>query len=287
MDLENFPDQVLLTEILPNIPLRDLLNLCSANMRFNNLCKEELLWMIKFRKEYSSMIKPDYITWKELYMGVTNGNIKNINVYINGNIIGNVYLYLDKLDYNINNYDKIINLIPIKRRKSNISIIYTDNNFLPILFQSNSQKEIKILSTNVYDIQYVIVLNADIILFPKCESVLDIPKMRFIIVNYFMVKRSFYGYIWPNGNFSIVNNSVRSPDIKIRLLGKSCRYMRKNDLLNLIMMIPHEYVIFELGKLYPGHIIDVYLMILTHYSRSKICDFIYNYLNQTGGLIKI
>lgn len=296
MNLEIFPDQVLLTEILPNIPLRDLLNICSTNIRFRDLCREELLWMIKFRKQYPNFIKPENITWRQLYLDL---NIKNVDVYVDGDVVGNIRIYIEDKDDFINNYDDIINLISNEQLGDNFIIIYTDRLFYPVLLQCYPDIKTKTLNKNINDIDHIIILNGALadeicktsetkitrgrkpvnkILHEERKTQKIIDRLRFNIIESVMKNKDFYGYVEQDGKLNIVENFDEF-DMDSRSLnrGRYCQTYPKEKLLDIIYRMPLAYLVENFG--YEYH--DTLLNLMRH----ELCNIIYNYLRENDSLI--
>jgi hypothetical protein len=59
-------EDVLLTRIFPELPLADLENLCSINIKFNNVCKNDYLWQSKVIINHPNLVKqkPINMSWK-------------------------------------------------------------------------------------------------------------------------------------------------------------------------------------------------------------------------------
>ena len=86
--LLNFSDEVLISEVLPRLPLETLGRLCSSDARISTLCQDESLWQVKTQQEFSqeSRMKPDLIHWRDYYQVLKIG--KKIPVYFNGDVVG-------------------------------------------------------------------------------------------------------------------------------------------------------------------------------------------------------
>ena len=69
MYLENQPDDILINEVLPELSLRELKELCTSSIRFKKLCEYDELWrrkvLIEFPRSYIS--KPADLNWFEYY----------------------------------------------------------------------------------------------------------------------------------------------------------------------------------------------------------------------------
>jgi hypothetical protein len=69
---ESLPDDLLLEEILPSLPLDDLMRLCSTSRRLHDLCQTDAMWARRLLQEYPSTVanKPANLTWQDYYFQV-------------------------------------------------------------------------------------------------------------------------------------------------------------------------------------------------------------------------
>lgn len=67
LNLENFPPEILISQILPKMPLPQLLSLCQSNMYFNELCKDEQLWRTKIELDYPNNFTNTTKSFKQTY----------------------------------------------------------------------------------------------------------------------------------------------------------------------------------------------------------------------------
>jgi hypothetical protein len=69
---ESLPDDLLLEEILPSLPLDDLMSLCSTSRRLHALCQTDAMWARRLRLEYPERVaeKPANLTWQDYYFQV-------------------------------------------------------------------------------------------------------------------------------------------------------------------------------------------------------------------------
>lgn len=131
------PDEVLIFEVLPKLPIESLVNFCQINQRINDICKNDTLWQLKTYNDYPDKInnKPELLLWVDYY----NQLYKFIPIYINGDIIG----YRDKTDLinrdvNFNGLeiflgDKNLKPIMIIQYPSNVIVKTANINDLPLI----------------------------------------------------------------------------------------------------------------------------------------------------------
>lgn len=82
------PDDTLLEEILPELPLDALTNFCTTNKRINALCEEDVIWAERIKREYPAMFssKPPKSTWYDYYFTISPYRV--IPIWSNKSIIG-------------------------------------------------------------------------------------------------------------------------------------------------------------------------------------------------------
>lgn len=106
--LLSFSDEVLLNTVFPTLSLDILENLCSSNIRFNNICQNERLWIHKVTNDYPDFInqKPNTFTWKDFYIYLYH-NVKRVPIIYNNSIA--YYIWINKFD----NFDTIKSKITV------------------------------------------------------------------------------------------------------------------------------------------------------------------------------
>lgn len=72
MNLQEIPIEVFTDHLLPNLPVRDLLNLTCTNKFFAVLCTDETFWMRKLEQDYNFTGAGTARTsgWKFIYRGL-------------------------------------------------------------------------------------------------------------------------------------------------------------------------------------------------------------------------
>ena len=94
----NLPNEVLLNELFPKLPLQSLSNLCQTRTKLRNIWLDDNLWKILICKDYSSYVhqKPEDMLWYEYYRYLST-LIHQIPVSLRigtyREIIGNIDLY--------------------------------------------------------------------------------------------------------------------------------------------------------------------------------------------------
>ena len=97
MDLTQIPFDVLLTS-LEQMPLPNLLKLCSSDKYFRTLCQDERLWKRRTELEFGNKTKPVNSTWKEYYLSFIN---RKVPIYYQGDVVGNTIIYSDNKEYTL------------------------------------------------------------------------------------------------------------------------------------------------------------------------------------------
>ncbi|SNW62389.1 Hypothetical protein ORPV_485 [Orpheovirus IHUMI-LCC2] len=93
--LRSLPDDILISEVLPNIQLDILDHLCKCDKRFVQLCECDTLWYQRIKKEYPSRLikKTSTISHKDYYLHLYKSDI--YPVYVNGDIVDYIRLMED------------------------------------------------------------------------------------------------------------------------------------------------------------------------------------------------
>ena len=87
-DYSSLPDEVLLETFLPQLPIGDLLSLCTADVRVSNLCRNERLWFRKVFSEFPEWtnFKPENMSYRDYY-SILPG-LKDIPIFLQNNKVG-------------------------------------------------------------------------------------------------------------------------------------------------------------------------------------------------------
>lgn len=153
--LLNLPNDTLLRDILPKIPLSTLTEACSLHPRINQLCQLDKLWQdrtaFEFFKEYNN--KPLDISWRDYYLLLT------------GNKIIPVYLGNDQID-SIMFVPRFFELT-LKRLLPNLTniqqpyyIVFSDNDNMPYYMVREPENTISILSENYRNISKATIIQS-------------------------------------------------------------------------------------------------------------------------------
>jgi hypothetical protein len=136
--LELFPDEILLHEILLKLSLTELSRLCRSSRRFQRLCNNDELWRVKIGREYPGY--PNYLNlsyynfYRFLYESLA------IPVYFMGDNYGNIRISNNNYIYSFAQVSIILNKIlkPFFEEFKVTSIdrfkvVFTNSNFIPLV----------------------------------------------------------------------------------------------------------------------------------------------------------
>ena len=223
------PDNILITSILPKLPLNDLLELCESNQHFNDLCQNELLWkhrmMIKFPELLKS--KPNSIIWKDFYLYYeTVDNV--LPIYYHGDLI---------------------EIVPISRHYLNNIIPYILS-YIPSDLQDD-----KVIVFIGYDLKILFMSSFPYLTndFEEGWSSINIPYKMIISDNLNFEDSDVYKELTSplgnppiygknsGGNFNIIDSRNLNPnDQRLRSRGRSCHTIPSQVLLNLIQLFDYD-----------------------------------------------
>lgn len=79
--LEDLPNEILVKDILPTLPLGYMLNLCQANKKFSLLCQDDIIWRYRLINEFGDLNKPINFSWKEYYYSLVELNILSLSIH--------------------------------------------------------------------------------------------------------------------------------------------------------------------------------------------------------------
>jgi hypothetical protein len=150
--LLNLPNDTLVRDILPQLPLSTLSQACSSSSRINELCKDEDLWMVRTNLEYSEFFnnKPNNMSWVNYYIKLLKSKI--IPVYLNNNEIGNVNFIPDLFDLTLEQF---------LSRFTNINepyyIIFGDDKNSPYILVREPENKIDLLPGDYKNITKIVI----------------------------------------------------------------------------------------------------------------------------------
>lgn len=290
---EQFPDEIMLTKLLPRIPTRDLLKLCQTNQKFNKIGHDQGLWLIKCKKyipDTFKYFKNDSQTWRDFYL---SNIIKSVDIFYNGNRM-TYQIYLDDIIRDLKNifqdYKHFSGLFLVDEFLSPILMVCRNN---PLIKNFNHQK-------NIFDMKAIVAFGNE-----KKISV-DIynegqpkPNNKNIDVRDDKIYKTIISSIYNNvtGKFPIGFNTenglyitIPSDDHRHRRPPVPFNNMNIKDLIKLLSYIDID---IELPKVnihdnnnlidelirqgYSDNDLDL-LNKLSRVDRRKICAIIYDYL---------
>lgn len=156
MSLEYLSDDVLLNEILVQLPLSKLMQLCQSNKRFQILCQSDSLWENRAKYELSpemleqlvSQYSQTPFTWRNFYQYMMASF--PVPVYLNGDIIDHQRVYYHNLQLTISNL--------VTMQKPYYSVIFLDDYSQPIVYGIYPSFRLKFLLENVQSITKILLI---------------------------------------------------------------------------------------------------------------------------------
>ena len=95
--LLSLPDETLLREIFPYLPVEVINNLCPLHSRLANICNTEYLWQVLIQRDFHRSNKPEGMSWRQAYQFFrTYTNPLNAANALEQLKIGNTVLGLDQ-----------------------------------------------------------------------------------------------------------------------------------------------------------------------------------------------
>ena len=65
-NFELLSDEVIVTNILPQLSIEDLIRLCQVDTRFNQICQDERVWQMLSKQKFN-IDDPGHLSWKDVY----------------------------------------------------------------------------------------------------------------------------------------------------------------------------------------------------------------------------
>ena len=230
---EGIPDNILVTSILPKLPLNNLLELCESNQYFNKLCQNELLWkhrmMIKFPQLVKS--KSNNISWKHFYLYHETSIM--VPVYYHGDIVSEIPIS----EHYLNNILPYILFYLSDYIQNNQSIGFIKNlrdyNTLELLFTIESPYlTIKTIQEfNINDIDKIILIDNPIFnanIWDELTSPLGTPP----IYGYYESETYIFIIIDKRNLFGGIATSR----------GRACVGMNINDIISILKLLGHDNI---------------------------------------------
>lgn len=135
--LLQFPDQVLLTSVLPSFNLPDLLRLCGASARLRGLCQLKEVWRIKLNDDFPEWIrfKPQNLSLRDYYLALAKS--WEVPVYLGGYPAGTTRVSDLNLEFSTAQVAQMLNL---NNNPSYVYITFAEENNSPILLLQYPQR---------------------------------------------------------------------------------------------------------------------------------------------------
>lgn len=253
--IESLPDEILFN-VLVNLGLPDLLNLCQTSRRVYNICQDDTLWYQRIIREFPWEInsKPGGQTWEEWYIYVYNH--QDIPVYRNGKLLGTV---------RIQNNDPTSTFGRLEQYLDDASqIIYGgDGNINVYVYQYINQR---ILPSIQQDRFRMVRLNEQRV------------PIRYINITYNSIQGlaiyllhqddtiRIYGYV--SGGMLFILDYTNLHDVKFAPRAKNCRNILRGDIINYIMTLRNGINMEELQNT----------------DRNQLCQMLRTILSEDGRL---
>ncbi len=280
------PDQVLINVVLPKFSANVLENLCYSNVKFNTICHNDQLWQIKSMNELPSFVnlKPIDMTWKDYYLSFLRP------VYYHGDVISYVLYTPDNISQTI---ESIVPYIEQYGLIGNVNIVFIDANHNPYIVVKYPSYTLDVRNTNYINVNRIVLIVDDrfaqeiavdqtprrerIRLGPRLTNINEQPVSKEgvdyidqqIIYDELISNLGtppIYGTILENSKFRIIDNT---PGYAIRMVrkGRLCDFFETNDLRDFLIALG-----FDQEQ-------------LNNYSRSDLCNLIYQRLLEIGHII--
>lgn len=82
--IESLPLEVIISQILPELSLYDVIQLCQSSTVFNDLCENQYIWKILLQRDFPEIIEDLGPDWKRTYIDLVT---KRIPIVLNGDVI--------------------------------------------------------------------------------------------------------------------------------------------------------------------------------------------------------
>lgn len=150
--LLDFPDNILIQQILPKIPFAELDRACLSSPNVSRLCKREELWAAKVKYDYPQFLnqKPSDMKWVRYYVYLNDR--RSIPVEVNGLSIGNIMFSFKVFDLTmkdlLNSYTDF---------KQPYYIMFTDDDNKPYILIREPDNKLRTLSEKYDEITKIVI----------------------------------------------------------------------------------------------------------------------------------
>ena len=226
--LSSFPDEVLLSEILPRLPLQTLINICATNSRLDTLCKDEGLWIARTQSEFpqQARMKPEGIPWKDYYLAWATGRL--LPIYYNGDRIGSAQFI--PAYFNI----VISTIIPhiIQYGLTNTNILFVNRTPKSVVIVRYPELEMIVKNTDYDSIDRIIFFAGQL----QDGDVTDL-NLWYELVSPFG-HPSVYGTLLPNNDLVLIEpEPIPAADIRSIRRGRKCSTYPRDYLIRIAQLL--------------------------------------------------
>lgn len=294
---ESIPDDILLEEILPSLPVDDLSRLCSTSRRLHDLCQVDAMWARRVRLNYPDYVakKPANVTWQDYYFQAPQ--YRDIPIWMNRQIVDTEWFHPSNpipsrhlVDDYVSRYPNLLILYTTKGLAPIYSVIYENGRLIQSHRYGIPSNQIgRIILSNDPDVIHVFIEQpipvSTLTRIGRGRQRQETPEQA---IQRYHDKRdrelrteigsllSTYGIIYQRPNaelqFSIIRRDVNQPiptDRRQHLIGRNCLTIPRNELTQLIR---------EFGS-------DVSEADLAAMNRAALCQHIQDILEERGLIV--
>lgn len=156
----SLPDDVLVNQIFPSLPLTEVARLCSTHTRFARLCAGEELWRIRAFYEFPSeaRLKPVDLSWRNYYRFLRE---RRIPLYYQGDRIAWIPFSSERLDLTLTWIALAIDLGSLRQDPGPVNIVFINKRRMPVVIVKWPEMKIIVKSQNYDSIEKVLVFAND------------------------------------------------------------------------------------------------------------------------------
>ena len=257
-NIKTLTDDVLINEILPKLPLTDLIKLCQSDKQFETLCQSNQLWQNRSRLSINPNMlnqllngyQQDPFSWKNFYLYTMSSF--TVPIYIYGDIVNTQPIYYNNLELTIDDL-----ITSLEKPFDIYSIIFLDELSRPISTYSYPSNESNYFSDELKSIKKIVIVPEVIKSIRERESsrgrkpnstYLEKQK-KHLIQN---INNIIFTYLTSRANnlplYAIVENDqlkfiIHQPtpsalvDNRVRNKGKLCQLFSGNELVLMIDLL--------------------------------------------------
>lgn len=148
------PNEVLSREVLPILPLPNLMEFCVSSPRINQLCQNSDLWVARTNLEFpvASRNKPVNISWVDYYL-LLSGN-KLIPVYLGDNQIDSIMFVPSFIELTMR---RLLPNLANMNIQQPYYVMFADNDNRPYILIRQPNNTVTVISNNYKNVEKVII----------------------------------------------------------------------------------------------------------------------------------